>query len=202
MRRVLSYGLAPDGEFRRSNLETAPATVDHTRLLLIPADFSSGRSSQQFVHTCRWRLERRGVAIGVVCTRSGATASLDNSALGSIARARCVMNAARGPPLLYSPDAVEQDETHQYAQRRHRCCTTHVSGVGTSGMRNERGKRRPPRFFGRGRDCAGELLGAMLAVGTGHVKMRYQTGPLREGNRLKCVLQVTLPRRRKPALTC
>ena len=36
MRRVLSYGPDPDGEVRESNVETAPATADHTRHDLIP----------------------------------------------------------------------------------------------------------------------------------------------------------------------
>ena len=60
MRRVLSYGLAPAGEFRRSNVETAPATADHTRLVLIPADVLHNNSFTPVVVALSVAASRRG----------------------------------------------------------------------------------------------------------------------------------------------
>ena len=84
MRRVLSYGLAPEGEFRRSNVETAPATADLTKLQLIPSP-ADGRLSYDvrttvvqlvYSNSCIPTLSSRIATIGAQCTRSGAAASL------------------------------------------------------------------------------------------------------------------------------
>ena len=76
MRRVLSYGLAPEGEFRRSNVETAPATADHTKRRLIPTALIYTTFAPRFSNTCIPTRSSHVATIGAQCTRSGAGASL------------------------------------------------------------------------------------------------------------------------------